>query len=73
MPKIDPKDFPRGVAFYSVAEFATLLGFSVSTINRLCDEGHLNFWQVTPRSDRRIPASELERHLKITPPVGTGN
>lgn len=73
MPKIDPKDLPRGACFYSVAEFAALLGFSVSSINRLCEEGHLNFWQATPKSQRRIPASELERHMQITPPAGTGS
>jgi len=54
-------------AYFTIPEFAKILGFSESTIGRYCDEGTLHYWQVSKESERRIPGTELERHIQGIP------
>lgn len=52
-----------GVDYYTVSEFAAIMRVSESTVERWMDEGSLVFWQPKPKSKRRIPSTELNRHL----------
>jgi excisionase family DNA binding protein len=49
--------------YYTVQEFASILGVHQKTISRWIIEGKLAFWQVGNSRTIRIPESELSRHL----------
>ena len=50
--------------YYSVAEFATILGVTRQTVYQWIYAGEIQYAQVRRKSALRIPASELERIKK---------
>ena len=53
----------RGGAFLTTREFSREVHLSASTVKRLCDAGKIAHVKLSPRGDRRIPISELDRLL----------
>lgn len=53
--------------YYTVAEFAKILGVHQKTICRWILEGKLSYWQLGNSRTIRIPESELISHLKGAP------
>lgn len=50
--------------YYTVAEFAELIGVAERTIENWIIAGKIKYWQVETSRVIRIPASELERHIR---------
>jgi excisionase family DNA binding protein len=48
-------------------EFADRLKLSLRTVDNLIAQGKVSYWQVGNSGAIRIPAIELERHLKGPP------
>lgn len=53
-----------GIEYLTIEEFARTVRVSESTVKRWIREESLQYWRLRPNSTIRIPASELDAHLK---------